>query len=135
MSYAGAAALQAAVYQRLVSDPAVVALVGAAVHDAPAADLSGGTYVMLGPEAVRDASDMTGRGAWHDFVVSVVSEEAGFQVAKETAAAVTDALTRQELVLARGRVVGLWFLRAEARRVEKAGKRRIDLTFRARVEL
>ncbi|PPB81301.1 uncharacterized protein DUF3168 [Albidovulum inexpectatum] len=135
MSYGGGTALQGAVYQRLVTDPAVADLVGSAVHDAAPADFSGGTYVTLGPESVRDASDVTGRGAWHDFVVSVVSDEAGFQTAKDVAAAVTDALTGQELALARGRVVGLWFLSAQARRVEKAGKRRIDLTFRARIEL
>ena len=49
-------------------------------------------------------------------------------------AAVSDALTGATLVLGRGRLVGLWFLKARARRVEKADARRIDLTFRARTE-
>ncbi|GAB4384041.1 MAG: DUF3168 domain-containing protein [Albidovulum sp.] len=93
-----------------------------------------GTYVSIGPEDVRDASDQVGRGAFHEFTVSVVTDQAGFQQAKEVAAAVSDSLAGAALPLARGRLVGLWFVKARARRVEKADMRRIDLTFRARVE-
>ena len=117
MSYAVAGALQAAVYQQLRAD-AVLA----------------GTYVSLGPEDVADASDKTGAGALHDFVISVITDAAGFATAKAAAAAVSDALLGADLALSRGRLVGLWFLRAKARRVEKADARRIDLVFRARVE-
>jgi len=134
MSYAVAAALQAAVFQRLSADAAVAVLVGAAVYDAVPPGTLTGTYVSLGPEDARDASDKTGDGATHDFVVSVITDEAGFATAKAVAAAISDALVGADLVFARGRLVGLWFLRAVARRVEKAGTRRIDLTFRARVE-
>lgn len=134
MSYGIGAALQAAVYQRLSADPALGALVGGAIFDAVPPGTVAGTYVSLGPEDVRDASDATGAGAEHDFVVSVVTDEAGFQAAKTVAAAVSDALAGAALVLARGRLVGLWFLRARARRVETGALRRIDLTFRARVE-
>ena len=93
-----------------------------------------GTYVSLGPEDVRDASDQVGYGAFHEFAVSVVTDQAGFQEAKAVAAAVSDALVDAPLLLSRGRLVGLWFVKARARRVEKADMRRIDLTFRARVE-
>lgn len=134
MSYGAAAALQAAVYQRLTADAALDALVGGAIYDSAPPGGTAGTYVSIGPEDVRDASDQTGRGALHEFVVSVVTDQAGFQHAKATAAAVSDALNGATLVLARGRLVGLWFLRARARRVEKADMRRIDLTFRARLE-
>ena len=134
MSYAVAGALQAAVYQHLRADAPLAALVGAAVYDAMPPGTLVGTYVSLGPEDVTDASDKTGDGATHDFVVSVITDEAGFATAKAVAAAVSDALVGADLVLARGRLVGLWFLRAQARRVEKADTRRIDLTFRARVE-
>ncbi|MBW6505579.1 MAG: DUF3168 domain-containing protein [Rhodobacteraceae bacterium] len=134
MSYAAASALQAAVYQRLRASDALDALVGDAIYDAAPPGPMSGTYVSLGPEDARDASDATGAGAEHDFVVSVVTDAAGFQTAKAVAAAVSDALVDAALMLARGRLVGLWFLRARARRVDAGATRRIDLTFRARVE-
>ena len=134
MSYAVAAALQAAVYQRLLADPALQALVGAAIYDAVPPGTVTGSYVSLGPEDMTDASDKTGDGARHDFVVSVVTDAAGFQAAKEVAAAISDALVDAPLALARGSLVGLWFVSAKARRVKTGEARRIDLTFRARVE-
>lgn len=134
MSYGVGAALQAAVYQRLAGDGALDALVSGAIHDSIPPGTVTGTYVSLGPEDVRDASDQVGRGALHEFTVSVVTDQAGFQQAKAVAAAVSDALTGANLPLSRGRLIGLWFLSARARRVEKADVRRIDLIFRARVE-
>lgn len=133
MSYAGAAPLQAAVYQALQSDAALAAFVGDKVYDAIPQGPLPGLYVALGPETVKDASDGNGAGAWHDFTVSVVTETAGFQGAKDAAAAVSDALSGATLALSRGRLVGLWFRKAKAAR-ETGGLRRIDLTFRARVE-
>ncbi|MCX8509265.1 MAG: DUF3168 domain-containing protein [Rhodobacteraceae bacterium] len=134
MSYGAAAALQAAVYQRLMADTALDALIGSAIYDAVPPGTALGTYVSLGPEVVRDSSSQTERGAVHEFSVSVVTDAAGFQNAKAVAVAVSDALTGATLVLARGHLVGLWFLRARARRVEEADVRRIDLFFRARVQ-
>ncbi|WP_343079349.1 DUF3168 domain-containing protein [Ostreiculturibacter nitratireducens] len=134
MSYGVAAALQAAVYQRLMASSALDALVGSAIYDAVPPGTVTGTYVSLGPEDARDRSDKTGQGAEHDFTVSVVTDAAGFQTAKAVAAAVSDALVDATLILSRGRLVGLWFLRARARRVEDGDVRRIDLSFRARVE-
>lgn len=135
MSYASGAALQAAVFQRLSADAALAGLVGTAVYDAVPPGTVTGTYVSLGPEDVRDASDASGGGAAHDFTVSVVTDASGFQQAKEVAAAVSDALTLgAPPVLVRGHLVGLWFLRARARRVETGELRRIDLSFRARIE-
>jgi hypothetical protein len=135
MSYAAAEALQAAIYARLQGDAALGALVGAAVFDAVPAGTPPETYVVIGPEEVTDASDRTGRGAEHRVVVSVVSGAAGFSRAKAAAVAVSDALEGAPLLLARGRLVGLWFLRASARRRETGALRRVDLVFRARVEL
>lgn len=135
MSYGSAAALQSAVYQRLAADPAVAAIVGGAIYDAVPAGALPPLYLSLGPEEARDRSDRTGRGADHDFTVSVVTDAAGFQSAKALAGAVCDALAGAELTLARGRVVDLWFLRARARRVGAADQRRIDIWFRARVDI
>ncbi|WP_424984325.1 DUF3168 domain-containing protein [Microbulbifer sp. S227A] len=135
MSYAMASALQAAVYQRLLADPGVSGLVGAAVFDAvPEGELPE-IYVTLGTETVRDRSDAAGTGAEHRFTVSVVSSAAGFGVAKEVAGAVSDALSDARPTLSRGRVIGLWFERAQARKTGTAGRiRQIDLRFRARLE-
>ncbi|KEO59216.1 DUF3168 domain-containing protein [Thioclava indica] len=134
MSYAIGAALQSAVYERLQGDLVLTDLVGAAVYDAVPAGTVTGTYVSLGPEDARDASDKTGDGAVHDFIVSVITDEAGFQAAKQVAEAISDALLGADLALSRGHIVGVWFLKAKARRVDKGATRRIDLTFRARVE-
>ena len=134
MSYAVGAALQAAVYQALTADVALQALVGTAIYDAVPPGTTDTTYVSIGPEDTVDASDITGDGAMHDFLVSVITTEAGFQTAKEIAAAISDVLVDADLVLSRGSLVAIWFVKARARRVEKADTRRIDLTFRARVE-
>lgn len=131
MSYGAAAALQAAVYRHLTADPA---LAGVAVHDALPPGPSG-TFVLVGPEEVRDASDTTGAGAEHRLAVSVISDGAGFLSAKTIAAAISDSLAGASLSLARGRLVSLLFQRASARRIDEGEVRRIDLTFRARIEL
>lgn len=132
MSYAVSAALQAAIHDRLSGDLQLSALTDGAIHDAlppgPLPDL----YIVLGPEQVRDRSDISGRGAEHDLVISVVTGISGFSPAKMAAAAISDALLGAPLELTRGRVVMLDFLRARAAR--KGGQRQIDMTFRARVE-
>jgi len=134
MSYGVSAALQEAVFQRLAADATLLLLVGADIFDAAPSGLVPETYVSLGPEDVKDASDQGGAGAFHEFKVSVVSDAAGFRTAKDVAAAVSDALIDAPLVLTRGRLVYLNFLSAKADRVQDADTRRIDLKFRARVE-
>jgi hypothetical protein len=131
MSYGTALALQTALFQRLTGSPA---LAGVPVADALPKGQGTGTFVLIGPEEVFDQSDKTGRGAEHRFTVSVVSDAAGFQAAKAVAVAVSDALVDAPLTLSRGRLVGLSFVRAVARRLAEGRARRIDLTFRARVE-
>ncbi|WP_347267247.1 DUF3168 domain-containing protein [Paracoccus sp. (in: a-proteobacteria)] len=138
MSYAATAALQAAVYQALRADAALHGLVGDAIYDAMPVTAPAGTYVALGPEDVRDAGDMTAGGAVHDFVISVLSGSeaaAGFGVVKQAAAAVSEALESAAMTLDHGILAGLWFLRARARRLENGVGRRVDLTFRARIDL
>ncbi|MBO9444702.1 DUF3168 domain-containing protein [Ruegeria sp. R14_0] len=135
MSYGVSAALQAAVFQLLSDNAQVSALASGAIYDAVPAGAVPQTYVTLGPEEVRDASDRSGNGAVHRFTVSVVSEAAGFGAAKTLAGAVCDALEEGTPSLDRGRLVGLWFERASARRTGTGGAiRQIDLRFRARVE-
>ena len=117
------------------ADPGVAALVGGAVFDALPAGVKPETYVTLGAEEVRDRSDASGGAAEHRIAISVVTTADGFATAKAVAGAISDALIDAELTLARGRLVGLWFHRASARRAGQAGQaRRIDLRFRARVE-
>ena len=135
MSYGVAAALQAAVFQQLSGDADVSTQSGGAIFDAVPTGPVPATYVTLGPEEVREASDRSGAGALHRFTISVVSEAAGFGAAKSLAGAVCDALDGAGLSLDRGRLVGLWFERARARRTGTGGAiRQIDLRFRARVE-
>ena len=134
MSYGVSAALQSAIYQALSADTVLTGLVGSAIYDAAPTGSVPALYVSLGPEDVADASDQTGHGARHDFTVSVVSDAAGFLTAKQVAAAISDVLVDASLSLSRGRLVGLYFVSAKARRVQDSDVRRIDLKFRARVE-
>ncbi|MFT6531973.1 MAG: hypothetical protein ACJASC_001520 [Limimaricola cinnabarinus] len=134
MSYATSAALQAAIFARLVAHAPLTDLVGEAIYDALPAGPLPPLYATLGAEKVRDRSDKTMAAAEHDLTVSVVSDAAGFRAAKEAAAAVSDALAGPMPPLARGRLVGLWFLRARARRTGSGDARRIDMVFRARSE-
>jgi hypothetical protein len=131
MSYAAAPALQTAVFQRLTGWPALAAV---AIFDAvpPAAT---GTFVLVGPEEVRDQSDKSGAGAEHQLVISVITDATGFLSIKTIAADVSSALIDAPLVLTQGALVSLLFLRASARRIEEGETRRIDLTFRARIAL
>ena len=132
MSYAGAAALQAGVYQWLTDWPA---LAGVPVVDAVPSGTAPDIYVLIGAEDARDTSDNSGAGAEHRLVLSVVSRAQGFAAAKGVAVSICDALAGQPPALARGRLVGMWFLQARAQRVNAGALRRIDLTFRARIEL
>lgn len=134
MSYGVAVALQAAVYQALLADSGVSALIGSAVYDEVPSGVIPSTYVAIGPEVAVDQSDKTGTGAEHRLQVSVVSDVAGFATAKGVAVAVSDALHNGDFGLSRGRLVRLQFDRATASREEAANLRRVDLRFVARVE-
>lgn len=138
MSYGASAALQAAVYDCLRGDAGVAAEVGDAVFDAVPVTAPGGVYLALGAEEVRGVADSGGSVSRHDFTVSVLAggaAPAGFAALKRAGAAVTAALEGADLVTGAGPVAGLWFLRARAARVEKGAKRRVDLTFRALIDL
>ncbi|MBU2935638.1 MULTISPECIES: DUF3168 domain-containing protein [Pacificibacter] len=134
MSYGVSAALQTAVFQSLSADVTFTGLVGSAIYDAAPTGTVPSLYVSLGPEDVTDASDKTGHGARHEFVISVVSDTAGFLTAKGVAAAISDVLVDADLTLSRGRLIGLYFVSAKARRVQDSDVRRIDIRFMARVE-
>lgn len=134
MSYGVSAALQAAVYQHLINDGPLGALVGGAIYDALPGGPLPATYVTLGPEEARDRSDGTGAGTRHDITISVVTDISGFHAAKQVAAAVSDALHGAALSLSRGRLVDLSFARARAGLDGTGDKRRIDLRFRVRVQ-
>lgn len=134
MSYAISAALQRGVFAALGADPAVSDAVGDAIYDALPSGSLPSLYVSLGPETVRVADDKTGTGAVHLFVVSVITETPGFSGAKALAGAVCDVLHSADLTLDRGRLVSMRFERARAGKIDKGAGRKIDLTFRARVE-
>lgn len=130
MSYRGAALVQKAIHARLTAT-----LPDVAVVDAVPPGAMPKTYVLIGAEEVRDASDKTGRGAEHRVTVSVVSGATGFLAAKEMAARVTVALEDAPFAAGAVRVVSARFLRAAARRIDGGALRRVDMTFRLRVEL
>ncbi|MEP2530662.1 DUF3168 domain-containing protein [Shimia sp.] len=134
MSYALAESLQSAIYQTLIGDVDLSALVQGAVYDEIPSGTLPETYVVLGSETTVDRSDANSFGAEHRFTVSVLTSAGGFVQAKRAASAVSDALHQSDLTMTRGRLVYLNFEKASARRDSTAGLRRIDLRFRARVE-
>jgi len=134
MSFAMSGVLQASIYDALVSDAALGAIVGAAIYDAVPSGALPPIYVRLGSESATDASDGSGSGAVHKFSVFVITTNPGFAQAKAAAAAVSDVLHDGDLALSRGRLVFLRFERATARRVESEATRRIEMRFVARVQ-
>ncbi|MFN4129183.1 MAG: DUF3168 domain-containing protein [Paracoccaceae bacterium] len=132
MSYGAAAALQAAIYGLLSTAPA---LAGVLVVDALPPQGAMGTFVLIGPEEVLDQSDKSGDGAEHRIAVSVISDASGFLTAKTLASAVSECLVDATPPMTTGRIVGIGFLKAVARRLADGDVRRIDLTFRVRIEL
>ena len=131
MTYGAAAALQAAVYAALTGHPDLAAV---PVLDAVPPGGGTGTFVLIGPEEARDASDKSAAGAEHRLEISILSDAAGFLAAKAAAVAVCAAMQGVALPAGVGRLVGVEFVRAVARRLEDGAVRRIDLRFRVRVE-
>lgn len=132
MSYGSAAALQAAIYGLLTTEPE---LAGVSIVDAMPAGGGSGTFVLIGPEDVVDQSDKSGLGAEHRILVSVISDANGFLAAKTVATAVSNCLVDAHPVMAVGRIVGIRFLKASAKRLEDGDVRRVDMTFRVRIEI
>ncbi len=137
MTYALAQSLQKAIYETLIADPAVQALIGTHIYDSPlplenATDLP--DYVTFGREAVKEAGSATSDGALHDFQIIVHSAESGFSPAKTIAGAICDALLDAQLTLSRGDLIYLRFLRAKAATARTERRKTISLDFRAFVE-
>jgi hypothetical protein len=135
MSYRAAEAVQAAVFRRLSEDPGVQALAGTAVYDRVPPGPRPATWLSLGAEEARARRDAGGAVAEHDLSVSVETEAEGFAVAKRLAAAAEAALAGLSLPAEAGRLLDLRLVRARARRAGPGDRRRIDLVFRAVVDL
>ncbi len=131
MSYGAAAALQAAIYTRLSG---WAGLTGVTVVDELPSGGGKGTFVLLGPETALERGDASGAGAEHQLQISVISDAKGFLVAKAAAAEVSAALVDAPLSLTAGHLVGIQFQKAVAKRLDEGKARRIDMTFRARVD-
>lgn len=131
MSYQAGAALQAGVYGCLTAWPG---LENVLIADALPAGAVPETWVLIGAEEVRDASDVSGAGAEHRLELSVLSRAAGFHDAKIIAGEIAEALGAGGLSVAGHRVCGVWFHRARASRQQGGALRRIDLTFRVRLD-
>lgn len=134
MSYAVSAALQKAVFSALGADVALQAELGGAIYDAVPQGTVPDVFVSLGPETVKVRSDGSGSGSQHDITVSVVATDDGFTAAKTAAGLVSDVLNGADLALERGQLVFIRFLKAVAKRNRGRSGRRIDMTFRARID-
>ncbi|EBA03686.1 hypothetical protein RB2150_04283 [Rhodobacterales bacterium HTCC2150] len=92
MSIAFSAALQTAVFQALVANTELNTAVSGNIFDASPTGTPPAIYISLGLDDMRDASDKTGAGTRHDFVVSVVSNGSGFLQAKNVASLIGEVL-------------------------------------------
>jgi len=128
------ASLQRAVFVQLSGEAGIVEVVGPNIYDAVPAGAEPEVFVLIGEELVRDRSTQTSAAVYHDFTVSIFSDQHGFAATKALAELVCDSLLNAELTLDRGRVTGLWFRRARTRRGREPDRRRVDLQFRAHVE-
>ena len=133
MSYTSSAALQKAVFAALSGSATLSDAVSGAIFDAAPTGAIPALYVSLGPEVVRDRSDISGSVARHEFTVAVVAAQGGFVSAKEIAVLVNEVLSDADLALERGQLRHLIFVRASAKR-GTGDERRIDLVFRACVD-
>ena len=137
MSYGMSAALQAAIFQTPAGRCARWRRwSAAAIYDVVPAGQVPGTYVSLGPEDVRDRSDKTGRGCGPSISRSAWSPtRRGSSSAKTVAGGDSDALDGRTPPLVT-RAAGHASVSAGPARSGSARRenRRIDLTFRARVE-
>jgi hypothetical protein len=134
MSYATAAALQTALFQHLATDIALQGALDGAIYDAVPPATPPATYVLLGTEEATDRSDQLASAVEYRLTISVVTNATGFLPCKTIAALICDRLAQPLPALARGHLVGLWFDRAEARKVASGRIRRVDLRFRARLD-
>ncbi|UWQ21005.1 DUF3168 domain-containing protein [Jannaschia sp. W003] len=132
MSFGSSEALQRACFAALTADGPLAALVGGVFDAAPRAGPPE-TYVALGPERVSRTAHRGGVVAVHDFQVSVVTAAEGYAGAKRAAARV-EAVLEAGVALDAGRLLGIALRGARARRDRRDGTRRVDLTFRARIE-
>lgn len=137
MSLALSGALQGAIYDILMTDTALMALVGGEIYDAPLP--SGGAFptgehVTLGEEIVKPFDSVTSSGGVHDFEVTVHSTANGFAGAKAVSAAVLTALISASWSLSGGHLVSVRLLKARAKRGVTPELRRVEMRFRAVVE-
>lgn len=137
MSLALSGELQGEIYNALIGDAAVTALVGGEIYDAPlpaSGTVPSGEHVTLGEEAVKPFGSVTSSGGVHDFDVVVHSTANGFAAAKVVAAAVSDVLVDANFSISGGHLVSLRFVKAKAKRGLAPELRRIEMRFRAVIE-
>ena len=134
MSYAIAPSLQAAVYDALIADGDLDALVGDAIFDMAPEGTVPDRFVALGPEKVQARGSVDGLVSEFTFEILVVGKVGGFLPIKEIAARVTEVLHDADLPLTLGSLRQLSFQKAEAFRRVSDDTRRVRLFFVARVE-
>jgi len=109
-------ALRAAIYDALVADGALAALLGGPkVYDQPPRGASF-PYVTLGEARLRDFSAGETRGAEHQLTLHAWSRQGGHREAHMIAGALLQALDDAPLALADHRLVNLRFAHADVRR-------------------
>jgi len=134
MSLSNTATLQRAIYRHLSQNSDIAQLVGSHIYDALPSGTLPQLFISLGVDDVTDASDVTGQGTLHDLVISVITTQPGFLLAKDLAGSIGQALLNTPPDLGPLGLVYLNFVRATARRDTDTQTRRIDITFRARID-
>ncbi len=138
MTYALAWPLQEGIFGAICADEVCADFFDHRVFDGPApfqgeAEVEG-LFLTLGDEQVRDWSTGSESGAEHVVTLTVHAPRRSFGEAKQAAAAVSDALLTDPVILSRGRVVNARFTEARTRRLERDALRQIEMRFRFVVE-
>jgi hypothetical protein len=135
MSLVHSQALQVEIYSTLSANTALGTLVGTHIYDAvPNGELAS-NYVLLGEGKVTNRGDYTGKAGRHDITISVVSNANGFSDAKLIASEICDILDENPMTLSVGNLRRIQFRSARVRRNTGATERRIDVVFRALIDV
>lgn len=135
MSLSPVVALRKAMRDRLLADASLVAALGGAKIYDVAPRGAAPPWVAFGDARLRDWSTASGRGVELVAALGVVSAEPGAREALEIAEQVTRLLDDAALTLTGWRLVRLACVATEARRADQDRHARIELRFRALMEM
>ncbi|MGJ0510419.1 MAG: DUF3168 domain-containing protein [Methylocystis sp.] len=134
MSASPVIALRTAIRARLLSDAALVAMLGGPRVYEEAPQGAATPYVLFADAQMRDWSGAASRGAEHFHTIAVVTTQRGFGAALKAAQQMIDLLDEAPLSLEGHALVDLRFVSMETKRDAAGRFARVSILFRATTE-